>query len=264
MSTAVVSGEHRHGMAIEVCESVPAAGQVQLSMATNSGVSTPAEYPAGREFGIELERGFRRFRRASYLATKRMMDIVISATLLVLLSPFFGLLAFLIYRDDKGAVFFTQPRVGKNGDEFPFHKFRSMVPNAQAMQEELQKKSRHADDRTFKIPDDPRITRIGKVIRRCSLDELPQLFNVLKGDMSLVGPRPALPKEVAKYDASDRRRLAVKPGITCIWQVSGRSKIPFPQQVEMDVEYIKNQSLLLDMKLMLQTIPAVLRCEGAE
>jgi lipopolysaccharide/colanic/teichoic acid biosynthesis glycosyltransferase len=143
------------------------------------------------------------------------------------------------------------------------YKFRSMYTDAEARKAELLAENEMSGGVTFKMQRDPRITRIGRFIRKASIDELPQLWNVIKGDMSLVGPRPPVPAEVDEYSLSDRRRLEVTPGITCIWQVSGRSDIPFPEQVELDVRYIESQSLLTDLKLLWQTVPAVLFGRGA-
>ena len=156
-----------------------------------------------------------------------------------------------------------QKRVGRWGREFPFPKFRSMVYNAEEMKKTLQEQNVHGDSITFKMKEDPRITRVGRVIRRLSIDELPQLFSVFKGDMTLVGPRPALPSEVARYCYQDRRRLEAKPGITCLWQISGRADIPFKQQVELDEQYIHSQSVFSDLKILAKTIPAVLTGKGA-
>jgi lipopolysaccharide/colanic/teichoic acid biosynthesis glycosyltransferase len=160
-------------------------------------------------------------------------------------------------------VFFWQTRVGRWGREFPFPKFRSMVVNAEQLKAALLTENDHGQNVTFKMKRDPRITWIGRIIRKLSIDELPQLWNVLRGDMSLVGPRPPLPQEVAQYTLADRRRLDVTPGLTCIWQVSGRGDIPFPQQVQLDVQYIESRSLWADVKILLQTIPAVLLGKGA-
>ena len=197
------------------------------------------------------------------LALKRMIDIVGAAVLLVVLAPVFALIALLIRLDSPGPIFFKQTRIGKWGSLFSMHKFRSMYIDAEARKEKLMKLNQMEGGVLFKIKDDPRITRVGQYIRRASIDELPQLWNVLRGEMSLVGPRPPVPREVDQYTLSDRRRLEVKPGITCIWQVSGRSDIPFAQQVELDSAYIESQSLWLDIKLLLQTIPAVLLGRGA-
>lgn len=196
-------------------------------------------------------------------ALKRLIDIVGAAVLLVVLSPLFLVVAVLIKLTDGGPVLFWQTRVGQWGREFPFPKFRSMVVNAEELKDKLLAHNEHQDARIFKMKNDPRITWIGRIIRKFSIDELPQLWCVLKGDMSLVGPRPPVPREVAEYTLADRRRLDAKPGLTCIWQVSGRSDIPFDKQVELDVQYIESQSFWLDVKLLLKTIPAVLLGKGA-
>ena len=198
-----------------------------------------------------------------YTLAKRSLDIITVMAMCLALAPALIAVALAIWLTDRGSVVFSQTRVGKDGREFKFYKFRSMVSNAEALKLELLKKNQHSDDRTFKMKKDPRVTWIGRFIRRTSIDELPQMWNVLKGDMTLVGPRPAVPAEVAKYSASDRRRLAVTPGLTCIWQVSGRSEIPFPQQVELDVEYIQKRSFTFDIVLLARTIPAVLTARGA-
>ena len=194
---------------------------------------------------------------------KRVVDIVFSATALLLLSPFLVVVALFIRLYSKGSVLFSQARVGKQGKEFLFWKFRSMYIDAEERKAALMKKNEMQGGVLFKMKNDPRITRVGKFIRKYSIDELPQLWNVLIGDMSLVGPRPPLPKEVAQYTPYQRRRLEVTPGITGVWQVSGRSSIPFPQQVNMDLEYIANQSFLYDIALLLKTVPAVLGARGS-
>ncbi len=194
---------------------------------------------------------------------KRAIDVAGSLALLVALSPLFAVVAAIIKLTDWGPVFFWQTRVGRYGREFPFPKFRSMVTNAETLKDQLLANNDHGDSVTFKMKRDPRVTRIGRIIRKLSIDELPQLWCVLKGDMSLVGPRPPVPREVAKYTLAQRRRLDVTPGLTCIWQVSGRGDIPFPQQVELDVKYIESQSLWTDIKLLCLTVPAVLLGKGA-
>jgi lipopolysaccharide/colanic/teichoic acid biosynthesis glycosyltransferase len=194
---------------------------------------------------------------------KRFLDITVSLGLLVSLLPLFLLVALLIKLTGGGPVLFWQTRVGRWGREFPFPKFRSMVANAEQLKGELLAENDHKVGVTFKMAKDPRVTWIGRIIRKLSIDELPQLWCVLKGDMSLVGPRPPIPAEVAKYTLTDRRRLDVTPGLTCIWQVSGRSTLPFPKQVELDIQYIESQSFWLDIKLLLKTIPAVLLGKGA-
>lgn len=194
---------------------------------------------------------------------KRSLDIVASLFLLLLLLPLFALVALAIKLTDGGPVFYWQTRVGRWGCEFPFPKFRSMVVDANKRREQLLASSDLGDSVTFKMKRDPRITAVGRIIRKFSIDELPQLWCVLRGDMSLVGPRPPIPSEVACYTLRDRRRLDVVPGLTCIWQVSGRSDIPFERQVEMDIDYIESQSLWFDIVLLLRTIPAVLLGRGA-
>ncbi|MEI7866647.1 MAG: sugar transferase [Candidatus Methylumidiphilus sp.] len=200
--------------------------------------------------------------RTTYLL-KRLFDITASALLILLLSPVLMGCAIALHRDSPGPVFFKQVRVGRWGKLFLMWKFRSMYIDAEARKKELEAMNEMNGGVLFKMKEDPRITSVGKFIRKTSIDELPQLWNVFIGDMSLVGPRPALPSEVNQYSLAERRRLEVIPGITCIWQVSGRSEIPFDQQVGLDVDYIESQSLWLDIKLLLLTIPAVLLGRGA-
>lgn len=196
-------------------------------------------------------------------AVKRMIDIVGSMSLLILSAPLFLAIALLVKLSSRGAVFYHQTRVTKWGRLFQMYKFRSMFTDADRRAQDLLAHNEMAGGVTFKIKHDPRITGIGRLLRRGSIDELPQLWNVLKGEMSLVGPRPPLPAEVATYSLAQRRRLDMTPGITCIWQVSGRSEIPFDRQVELDVAYIDSQSLRGDLLLLLRTIPAVLMGRGA-
>lgn len=194
---------------------------------------------------------------------KRGLDIAVAGTLLLVLSPALLVIAALIKWHDNGPVLFWQPRVGRYGRLFPFPKFRSMVVNAEALKAQLIAQNDHGRSVTFKMKRDPRITPVGRFLRAFSLDELPQLWCVLTGDMSLVGPRPPVPGEVQRYSVADRRRLQVVPGLTCIWQVSGRSEIPFERQVQLDVDYISRQSLWLDLELLARTVPAVLTGRGA-
>lgn len=198
-----------------------------------------------------------------YPAFKRTLDVAVASVLLVALTPLFLVLAALIKATDGGPVLFRQTRVGRWGREFRFPKFRSMVPGAEGKLADLLALNEHKTGVTFKIKSDPRLTRIGKIMRKTSMDELPQLWCVLVGEMTLVGPRPAVPREVAQYTLADRRRLEVAPGLTCFWQVRGRSNIPFAQQVEMDLEYIERRSVLLDLKLLAMTVPAVVTGRGA-
>ena len=194
---------------------------------------------------------------------KRLFDVLASGTMFLLLAPLLVGVALAIKLTDGGPVLFWQVRVGRWGREFRFPKFRSMVVDAERLKAQLAAQSHHADQRTFKMKRDPRVTWIGRIIRKTSIDELPQLWNVLKGEMSLVGPRPPIPSEVAQYTLTDRRRLDVTPGLTGLWQVSGRGDVPFPQQVALDVRYIESRSLWLDLKILLATVPAVLFGKGA-
>lgn len=195
-------------------------------------------------------------------AFKRLLDFVAAFAAILLLSPLFLLTGLLIKIEDPGPVFYSQFRVGRWGELFKMYKFRSMRVDADEIKKKLSEQN-ETGGVLFKMKEDPRITKTGKYIRKLSIDELPQLWNVLKGEMSLVGPRPPLPEEVAQYEQSDRRRLDVKPGITCIWQVSGRSNIDFKGQVRLDVEYIHKQGFWHDVKILLKTIPAVLFGKGA-
>ncbi|PYM17025.1 MAG: glycosyl transferase [Verrucomicrobia bacterium] len=194
---------------------------------------------------------------------KRAFDAAASSLVLLLLSPLFLLIALLIKLEDGGPVFFVQTRVGKWGRHFRMFKFRSMYVDAEQRLQELLAHNQHREGITFKMKNDPRITRVGKWLRRLSLDELPQLINVSKGDMSLVGPRPPVPREVAMYSAAERRRLMAIPGITCLWQIGGRAEIDFSGQVQLDVQYIESQTFWGDLKILLKTIPAVLSGRGA-
>jgi exopolysaccharide biosynthesis polyprenyl glycosylphosphotransferase len=193
---------------------------------------------------------------------KRCMDMFGSIILLILCVPVFALVALAIKLDSKGPVFYRQKRIGKNGRAFQMFKFRSMVANADEILESLESRN-EVQGPAFKIKNDPRITRVGRILRKYSIDELPQLINVLKGDMSLVGPRPPLPFEVEKYGDWEWRRLDVLPGITGLWQVSGRSDLSFQQWVKLDIYYIENWSIGLDIKILLKTIPCVIKGEGA-
>ncbi len=196
------------------------------------------------------------------LLFKRMIDAALSIAVLIVLAPLMLVVAILIKLSSPGPVFFVQNRVGMNQRQFKLYKFRSMVADA----EERKFALAHLNERdgpAFKIENDPRITRIGRWLRKTSVDELPQLFNVISGEMSLVGPRPPLPDEVKKYEWLFRKRLSVKPGITCIWQISGRNNVSFDRWMEMDHEYIENWSLWLDLQILVKTIPAVLLSRGA-
>lgn len=196
-------------------------------------------------------------------ALKRVIDVLGALLGLLLLSPLFLVVAVAIKWHDRGPVFFTQKRVGQWGREFDCPKFRTMVLDAEALKQRLLAQNDHKDGVTFKMKHDPRITPVGRFLRKASIDELPQLWSVLMGHMSMVGPRPPVPQEVEKYTLSQRRRLDVKPGLTCFWQVEGRGDVPFTQQVDMDIRYVDSHSVWLDIWLILKTIPAVLQGKGA-
>ena len=200
--------------------------------------------------------------RFSY-AMKRAIDIFGSLACMTMLSPVFLAIAIAVKLSSPGPVIFRQVRVGRYGRHFWFYKFRSMRQDAEAQKAVLMAKNESKDGVIFKMKDDPRITKVGRFIRRTSLDELPQLWNVFIGDMSLVGPRPPVPSEVQEYTLEDRKRLDVIPGITCLWQIKGRSEIPFREQVQLDKEYILAPSVWKDIVILLKTIPAILSGKGA-
>jgi lipopolysaccharide/colanic/teichoic acid biosynthesis glycosyltransferase len=225
-----------------------------------------ARSPTGRwllNLHVEYQRWRARWLAEGTAACKRSFDVLGSLALLLLFSPLLLLIALLVWIEDGGPVFFAQTRVGQYGREFIMYKFRSMCLEAEERLKELLRQNQHKEGVTFKIKDDPRITCVGRWLRKFSFDELPQLYNVLIGDMSLVGPRPPLPREVAMYSLAHRRRLATKPGITCIWQISGRANIDFSGQVRLDVAYIENQSFWSDLQILARTVPAVLSGKGA-
>lgn len=199
---------------------------------------------------------------ASYFI-KRTFDMLMAFTLLLLLTPFMLLVALLIRATSPGAAIFSQIRVGRFGRHFRFYKFRSMYVGASGRKEELLSRNQSADGVIFKLKSDPRVTPLGRFLRKTSIDELPQLFCVLLGNMSLVGPRPPLPEEVRQYTLEDRKRLNVIPGLTCLWQIRGRSDIPFSQQVKLDKEYIRSQSIWNDLVILLKTVPAIISGRGA-
>lgn len=213
------------------------------------------------EFGLPVIDLYTSPRMNGQLLLKRFMDVCISLLLLIAWFPLMLVVAILIKTTSRGPVFFKQQRVGYNGRLFTLWKFRTMVNDADTLKERL-KDLNEVYGPAFKIKDDPRITKIGKFLRRTSIDEIPQLWNVLRGDMSLVGPRPPVPKEVEQYILRDRRRLSVKPGITGVWQVCGRNCVPFDKWMEMDRQYIDEWSIWLDLKILAKTLPAVFRGTG--
>ena len=204
-----------------------------------------------------------RFTVSASYAMKRALDIVGSAIGMVLLSPVYIGIAAAVKFTSPGPVIFSQTRVGRYGRHFKFYKFRSMRVDAEEQKAALMAQNESKDGVIFKMRDDPRITKVGKFLRRTSLDELPQLWNVFIGDMSLVGPRPPVPKEVQEYTLEDRKRLDVIPGITCLGQISGRSDIPFHEQVQLDKEYILAPSLWKDLVILVKTVPAIIGGKGA-
>lgn len=187
-----------------------------------------------------------------YEFLKRVVDIICSLIGLIVLMPVLVVVAILIKIESKGSIIFAQDRVGKDGIVFKMYKFRSMVVNAEELKEKLANENERIGP-MFKIKNDPRITKVGKFIRKTSIDELPQLVNILKGEMSIVGPRPSLPKEVQCFDEWMMKRLEVKPGLTCYWQVAGRNDIEFIEWMKLDVKYVKERSILIDVKLILKT-----------
>jgi len=196
------------------------------------------------------------------MAFKRLVDVSMSTVLLVLALPVVTAIALIIKMSDRGGVLYRQTRCGLNGRRFTLYKFRTMVEGAEERKRELLHLN-EMDGPVFKLKRDPRVTWFGRILRRFSLDELPQLWNVLRGDMSLVGPRPPIPDEVARYQRWQRRRLSMKPGLTCLWQVSGRNQIDFDRWMELDLEYIDSWSPWLDVKILFKTLPAVLSGRGA-
>lgn len=197
---------------------------------------------------IEIERK----ESAIYNISKRALDIIASTLGLIILSPILLVVAILIKLESKGPAIFSQKRIGLNKKEFKMYKFRSMVQNAEELKEKLAKENEMSGP-MFKMKNDPRVTKVGRFIRKTSIDELPQLINVLKGEMSLVGPRPSLPKEVSKFEPWMLRRLSVKPGLTCYWQVSGRNNIDFEDWMKLDLQYVNDRSFWLDLKLIFKT-----------
>jgi exopolysaccharide biosynthesis polyprenyl glycosylphosphotransferase len=198
-----------------------------------------------------------------YLFLKRMIDVSFSLIGIIVLLPLFLLISIWIKLEDrKGPVFFQQIRIGKDGKEFRMYKFRSMVSNAEDLLSELLSKN-EINGAMFKMKNDPRITRIGRIIRKTSIDELPQLWNVLKGEMSLVGPRPPLPREVEEYTTYDKQRLLVTPGCTGLWQISGRNSVGFKEMVELDLRYISNRSVRNDLKIILKTFTVLFYSKNA-
>jgi lipopolysaccharide/colanic/teichoic acid biosynthesis glycosyltransferase len=198
-----------------------------------------------------------------YSLFKRIFDVVSSTLLLITLSPLFLILIILVKLDSKGPVFFGHKRIGYKGEIISVYKFRSMVQNAEEVLKKFTPEQKEEFEKNFKLDDDPRVTKIGAFLRKTSLDELPQLINIIKGDMSVVGPRPIVQKEVVKYGKYADKLFSVKPGLTGFWQANGRSDTTYDERVQMDMYYIDNRSTLLDIKILFKTVIAVIRKEGA-
>jgi lipopolysaccharide/colanic/teichoic acid biosynthesis glycosyltransferase len=198
----------------------------------------------------------------AYIAGKRLFDLAVGLLVFVFVIPIVPLIALMIKLDSPGPVFYRQDRIGRGGRPFRFYKFRSMYREADRRRTELESRNEQ-EGPVFKIKADPRITPVGQFLRRSSVDEIPQILNVLRGEMSIVGPRPPLPVEVARYQPWHRRRLDVKPGITCLWQIAGRSQIGFDEWMRLDMEYLRTRSLRTDIAIFLKTLPAVMARRGA-
>lgn len=236
--------------------------ETQSNVAAKIPISEAREVPGSHFSYMQPKESMFPVRVVRYAFAKRLLDLTCALIGLTVGFPIFLIIGILIKLTSQGPIFFKQTRVGVGGREFTCYKFRSMFMDAEARLKDLQ----HLNEATgpvFKIRQDPRITPVGRVIRKLSLDELPQLINVLVGDMSVVGPRPPLPREVRTYDAYQRQRLSVKPGLTCLWQISGRSNIGFERWVELDLDYIATMSFWGDLKIILLTIPAVVTARGA-
>lgn len=227
----------------------------EMTELENKSIDIPVE--------SENEKKYQYGKSSSYYFVKRMMDIFFSLAGIIVLSPIMLIVAIAIKMDSKGPAVFSQKRVGLNGKLFKMYKFRSMVDDAEDLLDKLKDKNEMTGP-MFKIKKDPRVTKVGRFIRKTSLDELPQLFNVIKGEMSLVGPRPNLPREIIKFTQHQRMKLIVKPGLTCYWQVMGRSNIDFEDWIELDLKYIEDRSTAVDLKLIFKTFRVFFGDDGAE
>jgi len=232
-----------------------------------TAVSDPTPQRRDPEPGVVLPEELaplrERLRRQRILeVVKRLFDLLAAAAGLLLFLPLLPFLALMVKLESPGPLFFRQVRIGRDGRPFDCFKIRSMVSDAEAIKARYAHLN-EADGAAFKIRQDPRITRVGRFVRRSSLDEFPQLFNVLRGDMSIVGPRPQIPSEVAEYRPDQMARLLVKPGITCLWQISGRNDVDFEEWMRLDREYVERRSLGLDFSILLRTLPAVIARRGA-
>ncbi len=232
-------------------------------METQQRIESPGDSGTVRSSRRVDEAGDFQVRRSkAYDFVKRAFDLVVALFGLILLLPIIPVIAVMIKLDTSGPVFFRQDRVGKDGRKFEFYKFRSMHEDADQRKKDLEALNEQ-DGPVFKVQLDPRITSVGKFLRRSSLDEIPQIFNVVKGDMTIVGPRPPIPSEVERYQPWHWKRLEVTPGITCLWQISGRSHLSFNEWMRLDMEYLKHRSFMTDLLIFLKTIPAVIARKGA-
>ncbi len=209
--------------------------------------------------GIDSKTGFKKI----YIVIKRVLDIVISFFGMIILSPIFLIIAAIIKLDSKGPVFFVHKRIGKDGKEIGIYKFRTMVDNAEDLIKEFTDEQKKEFRECYKLQHDPRVTKIGKFLRKTSLDELPQILNILKGDLSIIGPRPVIKEELEKYGRNREKFISVKPGLTGYWAANGRSDTTYAERVQMELFYIDNMSLGLDIQVFLKTIVAVIKKEGA-
>jgi exopolysaccharide biosynthesis polyprenyl glycosylphosphotransferase len=232
--------------------------KAHLNIGAESQQAMVEAMPRTQPSSVNFELQYSRF----YEFSKRVFDLAVGSFILIFLIPIYPIIVLMIKLDSPGPVLYRQNRVGKGGKVFKFYKFRSMYKGADKRRKQVEKMNEQ-DGPVFKIKADPRITSVGRFLRRSSLDEIPQIFNVLKGDMSIVGPRPPLPQEVTRYLPWHMRRLEVKPGITCLWQISGRSHISFNEWMRLDIEYLKSRSFRTDLLIFLKTVPAVIARKGA-
>lgn len=230
-------------------------GQTNLTIMSNAVVNTE----------MNINENLDKFsnKKIIYKRTKRLLDIVLSIIGLIVLSPIFLIIATAIKLDSKGKVFFLHNRIGKNGKTIRIYKFRTMVPNAEELINEFNEEQAKEFRENYKLKDDPRITRVGKFLRKTSLDELPQILNILKGDLSIIGPRPVIEEELEKWGDNKSKFLSVTPGLTGYWAANGRSDITYDERINMELFYIDNCSLLLDIKIFFKTILSVIKKEGA-
>ncbi len=229
--------------------------QSEISVLNNTAMST--------DINIDKSLYTKNDKKIVYGITKRILDVILSFAALIILSPLFLIIGIVIKIDSRGPVFFTHNRIGKNGKTIHMYKFRTMMPNAEAMIGQFNEKQLKEFKENYKLKEDPRITRIGKILRKTSLDELPQIWNIFVGDLSIIGPRPVIQEEVEKYGENKEKFLSVIPGLTGYWQANGRSDTTYEERMEMELYYIDNCSFVLDIKIFFKTIVSVFKREGA-